>query len=256
MSKRDIRRKFGQNYLSDPAIIFEMGQAIGPYSKDKFLEVGPGMGALTKTLNQKDIKILAIEVDKDNIDYLSKKFQGPAEFQFINDDILKTSLDFLEAGAFRIVGNLPYNISTQIILRFIHWSKYIQDMHFLVQKEVAEKITGTIKTKNWGKLSIKIAAFFNTEILFDVPPESFDIKPKVISSFIRMTPKQNLEFDSKLVTNLYKVIDLSFSSRRKNIKNNLKKQNFDWDNLDIDFNLRPEELSLNDYVELAKAFKE
>jgi 16S rRNA (adenine1518-N6/adenine1519-N6)-dimethyltransferase len=129
-------------------------------------------------------------------------------------------------------------------------------MHFLVQKEVAEKITGTIKTKNWGKLSIKIAAFFNTEILFDVPPESFDIKPKVMSSFIRMTPKQNLEFDSNLVTNLYKVIDLSFSSRRKNIKNNLKKQNFDWDNLDIDFNLRPEELSLNDYVELAKAFKE
>ena len=129
-------------------------------------------------------------------------------------------------------------------------------MHFLVQKEVAEKITGTIKTKNWGKLSIKIAAFFNTEILFDVPPESFDIKPKVMSSFIRMVPKQNLEFDSKLVTNLYKVIDLSFSSRRKNIKNNLKKQNFDWDNLDIDFNLRPEELSLNDYVELAKAFKE
>mgnify|MGYP000965291894 FL=1 len=129
-------------------------------------------------------------------------------------------------------------------------------MHFLVQKEVAEKITGTIKTKNWGKLSIKIATFFNTEILFDVPPESFDIKPKVMSSFIRMTPKQNLEFDSKLVTNLYKVIDLSFSSRRKNIKNNLKKQNFDWDNLDIDFNLRPEELSLNDYVELAKAFKE
>ena len=128
-------------------------------------------------------------------------------------------------------------------------------MHFLVQREVAEKITGAIKTKNWGKLSIKIAAFFNTEILFDVPPESFDIKPKVMSSFIRMTPKQNLEFDSKLVTNLYKVIDLSFSSRRKNIKNNLKKQNFDWDNLDIDFNLRPEELSLSNYVELAKAFK-
>jgi 16S rRNA (adenine1518-N6/adenine1519-N6)-dimethyltransferase len=107
MSKRDIRRKFGQNYLSDPAIIFEMGQAIGPYSKDKFLEVGPGMGALTKTLNQKDIKILAIEVDKDNIDYLSKNFQGPAEFQFINDDILKTSLDFLEADTFRDCGKSP-----------------------------------------------------------------------------------------------------------------------------------------------------
>lgn len=129
-------------------------------------------------------------------------------------------------------------------------------MHFLVQKEVAEKITGNIKTKNWGKLSIKISTFFNTEILFDVPPESFDIKPKVMSSFIRMTPKKNVELEPKLITNLYKVIDLSFSSRRKNIRNNLKKQNFNWEKLDIDNNLRPEELSLEDYLKLAECFKE
>ena len=99
-------------------------------------------------------------------------------------------LDFLEKDKYRIVGNLPYNISTQIILMFSNWSHVVGDLHFLVQKEVAEKIAGKIASKNWGKLSIKLSAFFNTEILFDVPPEAFDIKPKVNSSFIRMTPQK------------------------------------------------------------------
>lgn len=256
MGNRDIRRKFGQNYLSDPAIIFEMGQSISPYAGNQFLEVGPGMGALTKTLNKPNIKITAIDVDRENIEFLSKNLNGPADFQFINDDILKTSLDFLNEGNFRIVGNLPYNISTQIILKFIQWSDCIKDMHFLVQREVAEKITGNIKTKNWGKLSIKISAFFNAEILFDVPPESFDIKPKVMSSFIRMTPKEDYNLEPKLIKNLYKVIDLSFVSRRKSIRNNLKKQNFDWINLDINNNLRPEEVSLEEYIKLAESYKE
>ena len=256
MDKRDIRRKFGQNYLSDPAIIFEMGQSVSPYFGDQFLEVGPGMGALTKILNKSGIKVKAIDVDRENIEYLSKNLNGPAEFNFVNDDILKTSLDFLNEGNFRIVGNLPYNISTQIILKFIQWSSCIKDMHFLVQREVAEKITGNIKTKNWGKLSLKISAFFNAEILFDVPPESFDIKPKVMSSFIRMTPKESSNLDPELITNLYKVIDLSFVSRRKSIRNNLKKQDFDWIGLDIDNNLRPEEISLEEYIKLAESYKE
>ena len=129
-------------------------------------------------------------------------------------------------------------------------------MHFLVQREVAEKITGNIKTKNWGKLSLKISAFFNAEILFDVPPESFDIKPKVMSSFIRMTPKESSNLDPELITSLYKVIDLSFVSRRKSIRNNLKKQDFDWIGLDIDNNLRPEEISLEEYIKLAESYKE
>ena len=97
---------------------------------------------------------------------------------------------------------------------------------------------------------------FNAEILFDVPPESFDIKPKVMSSFIRMTPKENSNLDPELITNLYKVIDLSFVSRRKSIRNNLKKQDFDWIDLDIDNNLRPEEISLEEYIKLAESYKE
>jgi 16S rRNA (adenine1518-N6/adenine1519-N6)-dimethyltransferase len=255
MISRDIRRKFGQNYLSDPAIIFEMGQAISPQANSNFFEIGPGMGALTNTLNQDSIFIKAIDIDQNNIDYLSKQFTGPGKFEFFQGDILSTQLNFLEDKRYRVVGNLPYNISTQIILKFIDWHNVIEDMHFLVQKEVAEKINGTVGTKNWGKLSIKISAFFNTQILFDVPPESFDIKPKVNSSFIRLSPKKNV-IDVSTKNNLFKIIDMSFSSRRKNIKNNLKKANLDWDSLEINQNLRPEEVSLENYLKIAKQYQE
>ena len=255
MISRDIRRKFGQNYLSDPAIIFEMGQAISPQTNSNFFEIGPGMGALTNVLNQDGIFIKAVDIDKNNIDYLSKQFTGPAKFEFIQGDILSMPLNFLEDKKYRIVGNLPYNISTQIILNFINWSNEVEDMHFLVQKEVAEKIDGSLGTKNWGKLSIKLSAFFHTQILFDVPPESFDIKPKVDSSFIRLIPKTDV-IDSSTKDKLFKIIDVSFASRRKNIKNNLKKANLNWSELDIDQNLRPEEVSLENYLKIAKHYQE
>ena len=211
--------------------------------------------ALTNTLNQDGIFIKAIDIDQNNIDYLSKQFTGPAKFEFFQGDILSTPLNFLEDKRYRVVGNLPYNISTQIILKFIDWHNMIEDMHFLVQKEVAEKINGTVGTKNWGKLSIKLSAFFNIQILFDVPPESFDIKPKVNSSFIRLSPKKNV-IDVSTKHNLFKIIDMSFSSRRKNIKNNLKKANLDWDTLEINQNLRPEEVSLENYLKIAKQYQE
>ena len=255
MISRDIRRKFGQNYLSDPAIIFEMGQAISPQTNSNFFEIGPGMGALTNVLNQDGVFIKAVDIDKNNIDYLSKQFTGPAEFEFFQGDILSTPLNFLEDKKYRIVGNLPYNISTQIILKFINWHNVIQDMHFLVQKEVAEKINGSLGTKNWGKLSIKLSAFFHTQILFDVPPESFDIKPKVDSSFIRLIPKTDV-VDSSTKDKFFKIIDMSFASRRKNIKNNLKKANLNWSELGIDQNLRPEEVSLENYLKIAKHYRE
>ena len=110
MISRDIRRKFGQNYLSDPAIIFEMGQAISPQTNSNFFEIGPGMGALTNTLNQDGIFIKAIDIDQNNIDYLSKQFTGPGKFEFFQGDILSTPLNFLEDKRYRVVGNLPYNI--------------------------------------------------------------------------------------------------------------------------------------------------
>ena len=253
MSSRDIRRKYGQNYLIDPAILFEMGEVISPNDSDNFIEIGPGIGALTNQINTENINITAIDIDADNIETLKNKFKGPANFNFINEDILKFKLEDLKVEK-RIVGNLPYNISTQIILKLLNDYQKIIDMHFLVQKEVAQKITGQVASKNWGKLAIKISAFFNSEILFDVPPEAFDIKPKVNSSFIRLFPKKDLDYDLSIKDNLYKIIDLAFCSKRKNIKNNLKKLNIDWDKANIDPTKRSEEIPLTDFINLAKEY--
>ena len=253
MSSRDIRRKYGQNYLIDPAILFEMGEVISPNDSDNFIEIGPGIGALTNQINTKNINITAIDIDANNIETLKNKFKGPANFNFINEDILKFKLEDLRVDK-RIVGNLPYNISTQIILKLLNDYQKIIDMHFLVQKEVAQKITGQVASKNWGKLAIKISAFFNSEILFDVPPEAFDIKPKVNSSFIRLLPKKDLNYDLSIKDNLYKIIDLAFSSKRKNIKNNLKKLDIDWDKTNIDPTKRSEEIPLTDFINLAKVY--
>ena len=253
MSSRDIRRRYGQNYLKDPAILFEMGEVICPNSSDKFIEIGPGLGALTNQINRKDVNIVGIDIDANNIEVLKNKFKSPANFQFINEDILQFNLRTLSINQ-RIIGNLPYNISTQIILKLIDSYQEIVDMHFLVQKEVAQKITGQVSTKNWGKLAIKISTFFDSEILFDVPPDAFDIKPKVNSSFIRLLPKKDLDYDLSIKKNLYKIIDLAFSSKRKNIKNNLKKLNIDWSEAGIDPTKRSEEVELNHFITLAKEY--
>ena len=252
MNSRDLRRKYGQNYLKDKAILFEMGEAIAPKEHDNFIEIGPGLGALTDQINIEKINVTCIEIDAKNIEYLRKKYDGPASFKFINEDILDFNLDD-EVSNYRLIGNLPYNISTQIMLKFIENYKNIYDMHFLVQKEVAEKVTGNVSTKNWGKLALKISAFFDSEVLFDVPPESFDIKPNVNSSFIRLLPKKDINYDLEIKSDLYNVIDSAFMSRRKNIKNNLKNLNINWNEVDIDPNKRSEELSTQDFINLAKS---
>ena len=255
MNSRDLRRKYGQNYLKDKAILFEMGEAIAPKEHDNFIEIGPGLGALTDQINIEKINITCVEIDAKNIEYLRKKYDGPASFKFINEDILDFNLGD-EVSNYRLIGNLPYNISTQIMLKFIENYKNIYDMHFLVQKEVAEKVTGNVSTKNWGKLALKISAFFDSEVLFDVPPESFDIKPNVNSSFIRLLPKKDINYDLEIKSDLYNVIDSAFMSRRKNIKNNLKNLNICFEEIGIDQNLRPEEIDLSKYFKLANIFKD
>ena len=254
MNDRAHRRKLGQNYLIDPVILFEIERAISPQKNNLFFEIGPGTGALTEQLMGQNRKVIAMDLDQKNIAILSDRF-SEAQHKFIHGDVLKEPLDFLHITQHRIVGNLPYNISTQIIIKLINYLLGIEDMHFLVQKEVAHRICASNQSGDWGRLGVKISAFFETDILFDVPPESFDIKPKVNSSFIRLTPKKNV-IDVSTKNNLFKIIDMSFSSRRKNIKNNLKKANLDWDSLEINQNLRPEEVSLENYLKIAKQYQE
>ena len=156
MNSRNIRRKYAQNYLIDPAILFEMATVIAPKENDTFVEIGPGHGALTNQINKENINIICIDIDTDNINLMNDKFKGPANFKFINQDILNFELPSIDSKL-RIVGNLPYNISTQILAKWIkmkHIDKICKKFILMFQKEVADRIVAKYNTKNYGRLSI------------------------------------------------------------------------------------------------------
>ena len=247
MSDRTHRRKLGQNYLIDPVILFEIERAISPQKNNLFFEIGPGTGALTNHLMGHNRKVIAMDLDQKNINILSERFPK-AENEFIHGDVLKESLDFLLETKHRVVGNLPCNISTQIIIKLINYMNGIEDMHFLVQKEVANRICASNQSGDWGRLGVKIAALFETAILFDVPPESFDIKPKVQSSFIRLTPRATPMIALNKFSGFSNLVDQSFANRRKGIKNNLKKLEINFQKLNINPLARAEELSIEDFI--------
>jgi 16S rRNA (adenine1518-N6/adenine1519-N6)-dimethyltransferase len=192
-------------------------------------------------------QIIAMDLDQKNIIVLTERFPK-AEHEFIHGDVLKEPLDFLYKAKHRVVGNLPYNISTQIIIKLIDYLSGIEDMHFLVQKEVAHRICASNKSGDWGRLGVKIAALFKTTILFDVPPESFDIKPKVQSSFIRLIPRVNPMIALNKFSRFSNLVDQSFANKRKGIKNNLKKLAIDFEDLNINPLARAEELSIEDFI--------
>ena len=246
MIDRSSRRRFGQNYLIDKSVIYQIVDKINPGKEDSFIEIGPGQGAITGSIKNNSKNLTLIEIDKDNIAYLKKSFGS--EIKIFEDDVLKIDLSFIKNND-RIIGNLPYNIASQIILRFLELNKKISDMHFMVQKEMAEVLTSSPGNKSWNKFAVKVAFFYETEILMDISPEAFDIKPKVDSSLVRFKPINSQAFEIK---KLFQIIDLSFRSKRKTIFNNLKKYNINWEKLKFDKNLRAEQLGLEDFLEIYK----
>ena len=246
MIDRSSRRRFGQNYLTDKSVIYQIVDKINPGKEDSFIEIGPGQGAITGSIKNSSQNLTLIEIDKENIAYL-KSSLGDG-FKIFEEDVLKIDLSFIKNND-RIIGNLPYNIASQIILRFLELNKKISDMHFMVQKEMAEVLTSIPGNKSWNKFAVKVAFFYETEILMDISPEAFDIKPKVDSSLVRFKPINSQAFEIK---KLFQIIDLSFQSKRKTIFNNLKKHNINWERVKFDKNLRAEQLSLEDFLEIYK----
>ena len=246
MIDRSSRRRFGQNYLRDKSVIYEIVDKINPGNEDSFIEIGPGQGAITEGIKNNSKNLTLIEIDKENVAYLKNSFGN--EIEIFEEDILKIDLSFIKNND-RIVGNLPYNIASQIILRFLELNKKISDMHFMVQKEMAEVLTSSPGNKSWNKFAVKVAFFYETEILMDISPEAFDIKPKVNSSLVRFKPINSQAFEIK---KLFQIVDLSFQSKRKTIFNNLKKHNINWEELKFDKNLRAEQLSLENFLEIYK----
>ena len=246
MIDRSSRRRFGQNYITDKSVIYQIVDKISPGKEDSFIEIGPGQGAITGSIKNSSQNLTLIEIDKENVAYLKGSLGN--EIKIFEEDVLKIDLSFIKNND-RVIGNLPYNIASQIILRFLELNTKIFDMHFMVQKEMAEVLTSSPGNKSWNKFAVKVAFFYETEILLDISPEAFDIKPKVDSSLVRFKPIDSQAFEIK---KLFQIIDLSFQSKRKTIFNNLKKHNINWEKLKFDKNLRAEQLSLQDFLEIYK----
>ena len=246
MIDRSSRRRFGQNYLRDKSVIYQIVDKINPRKEDSFIEIGPGQGAITAGIKNNTKNLTLIEIDRENVAYLKNSLGN--EIEIIEEDILKIDIWFIKNND-RIIGNLPYNIASQIILRFLELNKKISDMHFMVQKEMAEVLTSSPGNKSWNKFAVKVAFFYETEILMDISPEAFDIKPKVDSSLVRFKPINSQAFEIK---KLFQIIDLSFQSKRKTIFNNLKKNKINCEKLKFDKNLRAEQRSLEDFLEIYK----
>ncbi|MAZ45290.1 MAG: 16S rRNA (adenine(1518)-N(6)/adenine(1519)-N(6))-dimethyltransferase [Gammaproteobacteria bacterium] len=244
-----VRKRFGQNFLIDEVVIEDIATAIAISDQDQVLEIGPGRGALTEVLyNSVAAKYRAVEIDRDLIEALSARFP---HIDLVDGDILKLPIDELLCGSsWRIIGNLPYNISTPLLVRLFGFSEAICDMHFMLQKEVGQRLSASPGTKQWGRLSVLAQFHCNIEELFFVGPESFRPAPKVDSSFLRLVPRKDKPYleDEK---NLSLVLRHAFSGRRKRIRNSLKMLNISWQTLSLCPDKRADQLTVDDYVILA-----
>ena len=227
-----------------------MVDCFGPRAEDALLEVGPGRGALTRCLYGLVDRYAAVEIDRDLIPGLGSRFP---EIELFNADVLAFDFNALcEGRSWRLVGNLPYNIASALLFKLIAAAENIQDMHFMLQREVAERLAAGPGAKARGRLSVGIQHRFAVEALFDVPPESFAPPPKVFSTVVRLTPHP-ASANRAAPKRLEAVVRLAFAARRKRLGNALKPLGLDWEALGIDERLRPADLSVAEFVKIANA---
>lgn len=252
MDKVKAKKHLGQHFLKDEGIARDIADSLTLKGYTKVLEIGPGMGVLTKYLLEKDIETYVIEIDTESVEYLNAHYHK-LHGKIISEDFLRydVSKDF-GAEPFAIIGNFPYNISSQIVFRMLELRDRIPEFGGMFQKEVAERICEKKGSKTYGILSVLVQAFYNAEYLFTVPEHVFNPPPKVKSGVLRLIRKENyhLPCDEKLFFN---VVKTAFNQRRKTLRNSLKTYNLS-DNLKEDsiFDLRPEQLSTEDFIELTK----
>lgn len=247
------RKRFGQNFLKDQSVLNDIVTAISPQKTDCLLEIGPGMGAMTENLLAYLDRMDVIELDRDLVTFLKKRF--PANKLTIHQgDAL--SFDFTTLGAsrenkWRIVGNLPYNISSPLLFHLMQYADCIEDQHFMLQREVVERMVAEPGSKAFGRLSVMLQWQYDMELLFIVPPEAFDPMPRVDSAIVRMIPKETPEICS--IEALEKTVTQAFSQRRKMLRNNLAPLFTEARliELEIDPTRRPEDLSVEQFIRLA-----
>ncbi|WP_105102927.1 16S rRNA (adenine(1518)-N(6)/adenine(1519)-N(6))-dimethyltransferase RsmA [Microbulbifer pacificus] len=251
------RKRFGQNFLVDENIIERIVRAIGPKDTDKLVEIGPGQGAITALLLDKCPSLTAVELDRDLIPMLQFKFRDFPDFTIIEKDALKFDFGSLAQGEseqLRIVGNLPYNISTPLLFHLLSFRGKVKDMHFMLQKEVVDRLSAVPGAKSYGRLSVMTQYHCRVQGLFPVPPQSFRPAPKVDSAIVRLIPHQTLPHPASDEALLERIVSVAFQQRRKTLRNALKPlfPELDPEQLPVDASRRPETLSVKEYVELAE----
>lgn len=245
------RKRFGQNFLIDSSVITRIVAEIDPQQSDRMIEIGPGLGALTKPLLQRLDRLAVIEIDRDIVARLEKQFSS-VKLTIHSIDALQ--FDFSTLGnQLRIVGNLPYNISTPLLFHLSHYSQIILDMHFMLQKEVVERMVAKPGTSNYGRLSVMLQYHFNMTHVFNVMPHSFSPSPKVESAIVDMIPRPQAQKNAQDETLLSQIVLAAFSQRRKTLKNTLQPYLTaqDFEVLAIDSQLRAENLSIENFVVIA-----
>ncbi len=253
------KKYLGQHFLKDEAIAQKISETLSFKEYEDIIEIGPGTGVLTKYLLRKPINLVAIDLDSESVDFLKNNFffekreDAKGKLTVLKADFLKYDLlSLFEKEQFAIIGNFPYNISTQIVFKMLEHKAQVPEFSGMFQKEVAERICANEGSKTYGILSVYAQAFYDAEYLFTVPPEVFDPPPKVESGVIRLSRKGNfkLPVDEKLFLN---VIKTAFNQRRKTLRNSLKSFSLS-DHLRANelFDQRPEQLSVASFILLAQ----
>lgn len=254
------RKRFGQHFLNDQAMIQRIVAAIAPKPTEHLVEIGPGQGALTIPLLKHCRQLEVVELDRDLIAPLAATAQAVGELHIHAADVL--AFDFAaiktDARLLRVVGNLPYNISTPLIFHLLDYAPHISDMVFMLQKEVAERLAAKPSTDDYGRLSVMVQYHCQVDVLFDVPPHSFSPPPKVMSSIVRLIPHRTYPVVVKDEALFARIVKDAFGQRRKTLRNSLKNSVDDmiWQRVKIKPDLRAENLSVRDFVELSNAVSE
>lgn len=247
------RKRFGQNFLQNKHIIAAIIDVVHLHKDDKVVEIGPGLGALTQPLLKCIENLTAIEIDTDLQAHLRSLPITSGKLNLIAADAL--TVDYSQWGPnLRIVGNLPYNISTPLLFHLLGYASLIQDMHFMLQKEVVARLAAQPGTKAYGRLSVMVQYHCKVESLFDVPPEAFHPMPKVDSAIVHLIPYQASPYPAVDINALEQTVAKAFAMRRKTLANNLKPllSAAHLSDLGIDLLARPEQISVMKYVQITK----
>lgn len=249
------RKRFGQHFLHDKAVIARIIATLSPKPDDHLIEIGPGQGALTFPLLEKIKQLEVIEIDRDLIAELEKYHPEKNELIIHSGNVLKFNFASLKKDArlFRLIGNLPYNISTPLLFHLLSFSDLIADMHFMLQKEVAERLAAKPNTDDYGRLSVMVQYHAQVELLFHVSPRAFNPPPQVQSSIVRLIPHRTPLFPVQNYTLFENMVRAAFGQRRKTLRNSLKKwiNDDDWAHMGIHSDARPENLSVKDFATIA-----